>query len=156
MVTGERRHGRIDKRSYYYIDDIKDLNLNNDWDGITSIGAVVSELQYIHGGASNETRYFITSVDDCGTFKNAVRNHWGIEKNLHWTLDVIFGEDKCRSRKGFLAEMHAFLRKCAYNILTHWRQSNKEKSSKCSLRMMMNNGHADINVLEMVFKQYLC
>jgi hypothetical protein len=40
MVTGEREHGRIDKRSYYYIDDIKDLNLNNDWSGITSIGAL--------------------------------------------------------------------------------------------------------------------
>jgi predicted transposase YbfD/YdcC len=41
MVTEERGHGRIEKRSYYYIDDIKDLNLNNDWSGITSIGAFV-------------------------------------------------------------------------------------------------------------------
>ncbi|MDR0696820.1 MAG: hypothetical protein LBF68_04670 [Christensenellaceae bacterium] len=47
-------------------------------------------MQRIHGGASNETRYFITSVAACETFKNAVRNHWGIENNLHRTLDAAF------------------------------------------------------------------
>ena len=24
----------------------------------------------------------------------ALRGHWGIENNLHWQLDVSFGEDK--------------------------------------------------------------
>jgi predicted transposase YbfD/YdcC len=28
----------------------------------------------------------------------AVRTHWGIEKNLHWTMDVTFDKDSRRAR----------------------------------------------------------
>ena len=34
------------------------------------------------------------------SFGAAVRGHWGIENRLHWQLDVTFGEDQCRIRKG--------------------------------------------------------
>jgi predicted transposase YbfD/YdcC len=29
----------------------------------------------------------------------AVRLHWGIENQLHWVLDMSFGEDQSRIRK---------------------------------------------------------
>ena len=28
-----------------------------------------------------------------------IRSHWSIENQLHWVLDVVFGEDGCRTRK---------------------------------------------------------
>jgi len=32
-------------------------------------------------------------------FAEAVRDHWGIENQLHWQLDVTFQEDQCRIAK---------------------------------------------------------
>ena len=47
-----------------------------------------------------------------------VRGHWGIENNLHWTLDVVFREDDCRVLKGNAPENLNTLRKIALEILT--------------------------------------
>lgn len=33
----------------------------------------------------------------------ATREHWGVENQLHWVLDVSFGEDQCRARQGYAA-----------------------------------------------------
>lgn len=32
-------------------------------------------------------------------FSEAVRTHWSIENQLHWSLDVSFNQDQCRVRK---------------------------------------------------------
>jgi len=32
-------------------------------------------------------------------FAKLIRGHWSIENQLHWSLDVTFGEDKCRAKK---------------------------------------------------------
>ena len=45
------------------------------------------------------TRYFITSLQKTDEFAYAVRKHWCIESQLHWSLDVIFREDAARTRK---------------------------------------------------------
>jgi len=62
------------------------------WDGLSAIGAVKShaiEKDMIR----EETRYFITPLTSVERFTVAVRNHWSIENQLHWQLDVTFGED---------------------------------------------------------------
>ncbi|MGF6604621.1 putative transposase YbfD/YdcC [Paraburkholderia sp. GAS448] len=47
----------------------------------------------------------------------AVRAHWRIENNLHWVLDVAFGEDQCRVRVDNAAQNFAILRRIALNLL---------------------------------------
>ena len=44
-----------------------------------------------------------------------VRSHWGIENQLHWVLDVVFNEDRNRTRKDNAPENLAILRKLALN-----------------------------------------
>jgi predicted transposase YbfD/YdcC len=46
-----------------------------------------------------------------------VRSHWGIENRLHWVLDVVFGEDRNRTRKDNGPENLAILRRLAINII---------------------------------------
>jgi predicted transposase YbfD/YdcC len=53
------------------------------------------------------------------------RTHWTIENQLHWVLDVDFGEDAARSRKDNAPQNLALIRKLALNILRH----NPEKAS---------------------------
>lgn len=42
-----------------------------------------------------EVRFCVDSVEqDAQKIGKAIWNHWGIEKCLHWTLDITFSEDK--------------------------------------------------------------
>ena len=43
-------------------------------------------------------------LDDAANLGPVVRVHWGIENQLHWSLDVTFGEDQARLRRGKAAE----------------------------------------------------
>jgi predicted transposase YbfD/YdcC len=47
----------------------------------------------------------------------AVRQHWQIENQLHWSLDVAFHEDKCKIRVVYAAENMSRLRHIAQNLL---------------------------------------
>ena len=47
------------------------------------------------------------------SFGAAVRDHWGIENRLHWQVDVTFGEDHCRTRKGLADGNVSILRRKA-------------------------------------------
>ena len=45
------------------------------------------------------------------------RNHWTVENNLHWVLDMAFREDESRARKDNSAENFNVIRQIAFNIL---------------------------------------
>jgi predicted transposase YbfD/YdcC len=65
-----------------------------------------------------EVRLYITSM--CGSVEevaNASRSHWGIENNLHWVLDVAYGEDQCLTRLNAEAVNLAQLRRLSVNLL---------------------------------------
>ena len=47
----------------------------------------------------------------------AVRQHWRIENNLHWQLDVVMNEDQTRSRKDNAPATLAALRRLSLNVL---------------------------------------
>jgi predicted transposase YbfD/YdcC len=48
-----------------------------------------------------DTRDYISSVTpDAGKLLNAVRKHWYVDNQLHWTFDVTFREDESRIRTG--------------------------------------------------------
>ena len=60
-------------------------------------------------------------------FMQAVRKHWNIEINLHWSLDVSFKEDLSRVRIGHAAENLGIIRRVALNLL------KQEKTSKVGI-----------------------
>ena len=96
--TKEKGHGRIEKREYFLETDIDWLPQKTAWAGLKAIGAAkstVCEKEVIR----EETRYFITTLTNVNKFADAVRKHWSIENQLHWQLDVTFGEDGSRARK---------------------------------------------------------
>ena len=47
----------------------------------------------------------------------AIKQHWSIENNLHWRLDVTFNEDRCRTKFKNCPENLAIARKIALAIL---------------------------------------
>jgi predicted transposase YbfD/YdcC len=97
-VTKEKGHGRIEKREYFLETEIDWLTQKVAWAELNGIGAVKSTI-FEKGESRTETRCFITSLTSVERFADAVRKHWSIENQLHWQLDVTFGEDGSRARK---------------------------------------------------------
>jgi len=57
------------------------------------------------------------SESDAQKLGRAIRQHWGIENKLHWTIDVTFAEDACRIRTGHAPQNLSLLRRIALNAL---------------------------------------
>lgn len=92
--TIDADHGRIETRKYWITTDIDWLHGKENWRGLKSIGCV-ERIREIGENISFEKSYFIGSIEnDAELFAKAVRNHWGIENGLHWTLDMAFREDE--------------------------------------------------------------
>jgi predicted transposase YbfD/YdcC len=115
--TSERAHGRDEHRTYYVCDAPADLPDRQRWRGLKRIGVAIRET--LRGGQStDEVRYYITSKRmSARSFAAAVRGHWGIENRLHWQLDMTFGEDQCRIRKGYADANFSILRRTALSLL---------------------------------------
>lgn len=47
----------------------------------------------------------------------SIRNHWAIENQLHWSLDVTFDEDRKRNRKDNSAVNTSFLKRITLNLI---------------------------------------
>jgi predicted transposase YbfD/YdcC len=63
-------------------------------------------------------RWFLLSASLSAERMLAVaKTHWTIENQLHWVLDVAFGEDAARSRKDNAPQNLALVRKLALNLL---------------------------------------
>ncbi|MEI9897879.1 MAG: ISAs1 family transposase [Chthoniobacter sp.] len=117
LETVEKDHGRLETRRYWITEQIGWFADRALWAGLRSFGMVES-LREIDGQMTAEIRFYLGSIPaDAQTFARAVRGHWGIENQLHWSLDVAFGEDQCRVRVGHAAENLARLRHIALNIL---------------------------------------
>ena len=77
-----------------------------------------------------------------------LRSHWRIENNLHWQLDVTFGEDASRicSRRG--GENIALLRRLALGLL-------KRHPSKASIPTKRYEASLDVAFLEEILQKEL-
>ena len=115
--TMERKHGRIERRTYIQMLAPKSLPGFAHWKGLISIG-----LAFLHclrdGKETTEVRYFISSLPvKVKQFAHAVRSHWGIENSCHWCLDVTYREDESRLRDERLRENFAWLNRLTLSLL---------------------------------------
>lgn len=125
----EKGHGRIEERRVFATEDIDWITEKAQWSGLRSIIMVEAEREIIGGKKSLERRYFISSMAaDAEQSGAAVRRHWAIENQLHWSLDVSFNEDACRTRTGNAAENLAVVRHIGLNLL------KQEKTCKMGLK----------------------
>jgi predicted transposase YbfD/YdcC len=126
--TEERGHGRQETRTYLIIKDPEGIRNQEAWPDLSVIGMCVRERE-VQGKRSEEVHYFIGSRRmGARGYGQALRNHWGIENNLHWQLDVAFGEDGSRVQRRHGAENLALLRKLALMFLK--RHPGKESIAR--------------------------
>jgi predicted transposase YbfD/YdcC len=115
--TTEKGHGRDEHRTYLVCDAPADLPDIGRWKNLKRIGIAISETVR-DGKPTDDVRYYILSRKmSARSFGAAVRGHWSIENKLHWQLDVTFGEDQCRIRKGNADANFSILRRTALSLL---------------------------------------
>jgi predicted transposase YbfD/YdcC len=126
--TVEKDHGRFEIRRYWQSESIDWFADLKKWKGLRSVG-VVESVREVKGESSTERRYYLSSLkSDIALFSKAVRGHWGVENQLHWQMDVSFGEDQSRARTRHAAENLATLRRLALNLL------KRDKTKKRGIR----------------------
>jgi predicted transposase YbfD/YdcC len=124
VETFDVAHGRQETRTCYVVQDFQHLehfklaecNLSA-WTKLTSLIMVQSQTKR-QGKESTEKRFFLSSL--ALSAKDAltkVRQHWSIENQQHYPLDVVFREDTSRTRRGFASQNLAALRRLGLNLL---------------------------------------
>lgn len=117
--TLDKGHGRIETRRCQAVgelDWLELLGLKARWSEIASVACIESTRE-VAGRVETDKRYVISSLPaDSRRILHAVRTHWGIENNLHWCLDVSFGEDASAIRLRNAALNFSFLRRLAMNL----------------------------------------
>jgi len=116
--TSDRGHGRIEERTYYAMPVPDDSPLREKWQNLDTFVMGIFD-RTVDGVTSREVRYLISdlSSDQVARLGQCARAHWGIENKLHWVLDVSFGEDGNRTRKGHGAENLSKLRRLALGLI---------------------------------------
>jgi predicted transposase YbfD/YdcC len=116
-TTRDKDHGRAEERSCVVIEYVAGIRDRRLWPGLTTVGMCRRE-RTVNGASSTEVHYFIGSRRmGARRYAQALRNHWGIENNLHWQLDVSFREDASRIENRHGAGNFALLRKLALGLL---------------------------------------
>jgi predicted transposase YbfD/YdcC len=140
----EQGHGRIETRRVWVSDQVQDLGpeLLAAWPGLTTgsialIQRTRQDLGDFSGKVSVERQLYISTLsgaDDAAAqaLGGYARGHWSVENNLHWQLDVSFGEDLNRTRKGHGAQNYSRLCRIALNLL---KRDNRLKASIKSKRL---------------------
>jgi predicted transposase YbfD/YdcC len=117
-------HGRIETRRHTICHDVGWLFSDRrhmgefTFPGLQAIGMVERETLRA-GRIDKERHYYLCSAKlDAQTFGRVVRDHWGIENRLHWTLDVVFRDDRARLRSGHGPANMAIIKHTALNLLS--------------------------------------
>jgi predicted transposase YbfD/YdcC len=140
-TTRDQGHGRHEERSYVVIHHVAGLRDRPAWSDATSVGMCLCE-RTVAGVVSSEVHYFIGSRRmGARKYAQVLRQHWGIENNLHWQLDISFGEDQSRIQERHAAESFGLLRKMALSLL-------KRNPSKKSMARKRKAAALDTDFLE--------
>lgn len=127
-TTQEVNGGRKEYRRYCVLPAPRSIRQLG-WTDIQTIGMVYRE-RTVEGKTSSQMIYFISSLPPkVRAIAKHVRDHWKVENQMHWSLDVTFAEDASRIRKGNGQQIAAIFRRLALSII------KRDRTEKCSLRL---------------------
>jgi predicted transposase YbfD/YdcC len=110
-------HGRTEERRSFAVAASVLPPLVQRWPGVASV-VMVERLRHTAARTQQERHYYLSSLPPTvTTLHQAIRQHWRVENDLHWGLDVSFGEDHCRIRHLRAAENVALVRRMALQLL---------------------------------------
>ncbi|MDV2996954.1 MAG: ISAs1 family transposase ISCysp6 [Chroococcidiopsis sp. SAG 2025] len=137
-VRVESGHHRREKRQVtpVSIQQMGNLYKQAHWSGLQTVIKVV-RTRHLWNKTTQEVMFYLSSLPpDAQQLGKATRQHWSIENQLHWVLDVTFGEDACHIRTGNAPENLALLKRWSINLLnqeTSFKRSTRQKAKRASM-----------------------
>lgn len=133
----DKGHGRIETRVCILSHDLSGIEKRGEWQDLAGIAVMLREREdVISKKKSQETSYYILSnrAASAADIAGMIRNHWAIENNLHWSMDVVWGSDAHQVRDRNAAENLGRVRRfCAGLVkqVTGWGMSGKRVRKRC-------------------------
>lgn len=142
VMEPDNGHGRLDERQVWASGEVGWLcRRHPDWPDLRGIVCVEGKrLDFATGRQSVQRRHYLTSLDPrqvgAAHLGELVRGHWSIENNLHWCLDVSFGDDAARVRKDHGPANLALIKRHALGLLKRAipKASTPLKAQRTSLK----------------------
>src|SRR5258708_9092664 len=129
--TVNKDHARLESRECWVVsipEYLSYLRRFADWKNVSSLGKGVAN-RHLNGKTTTATRYFISSLIPTAQHALTIcRDHWKIENDPHWILDVAFDQDHNRVHKDHAPHHLAVLQHIALNLVT------QEKSTRSSVK----------------------
>ena len=142
ITITEKNYGRVEKRTYaiYAGPELENIVDLEKFKHVKEIGMAILERE-INGESSKEVHYHLLSKEFKATeYYKYARDHWKIENNLHWILDMHYNEDRCKDKA---KENIALLRKIAFNLTKLDKNLAKKTTKKIMIDLLL-----DINVFK--------
>jgi predicted transposase YbfD/YdcC len=141
----EDGHGRHEER---YVTVIYDpVGLPPEWPDVAAVVLVCRE-RTVKGINTSTAHYYITSLRGAAEeLGRLVRRHWSVENELHWVLDVAFGEDSNRTASGHAGENLGLIRRVAASLL-------QRDPGKGSIKAKRFNAALDENYMLQVLRGF--
>jgi predicted transposase YbfD/YdcC len=111
----EDGHGRHEERYTTVIYD--PVGLPEGWPDVAAVVLVGRERTAKGSGASTSHYYLTSHRGTAAELGRLVRRHWSVENELHWVLDMAFGEDSNRTAAGHAGENLGLIRRVAASLL---------------------------------------
>jgi predicted transposase YbfD/YdcC len=114
--TEETAHGRHERRRAFVVPFVQAPGKN----ALIDLVAVarIESWRTIDGKTTHKVRcHALSRKMSAETLLDTVRQHWAIENQLHWQLDILLAEDTTRNRKNNAPANLAILRRLALNTL---------------------------------------
>jgi len=147
-VTTETNRSRRERREYTVLPAPPSLPGLADWAGLKTL-VMVLRMTQVDGREHGEISYFLSSLPPkVKMLAKAIRQHWSIESQLHWVLDVTFSEDASRIRKQHAPQTSAMLRRLAVSILS------ADTSLKHTIRGKRYRACLSTDTLERIFLSF--
>jgi len=111
----EDGHGRHEERYVTVIYDPE--GLPPEWPDVAAV-VLLGRERTVKGADASTAHSDITSLrGTAAELGRVVRRHWAVEDELHWVLDVAFGEDSNRTASGHAGANLGLIRRVAASLL---------------------------------------
>ena len=146
----ETGHHRVETRKVWAVPvaAFGRLYKQEDWEDIQTI-VIVERFRYLWNTTTHEVQFYLSSLPvDAQLNGRAIRQHWSIENQEHWILDVTFNEDRCRIRSLNSPRNLAAIRRMSLNAV------NQETTLKCSLRQKRKRAAMNDEYMMLLLKSF--
>ncbi|MEG4529711.1 ISAs1 family transposase [Microcoleus sp. D2_18a_D3] len=146
----EKAHHRIETRKVgaVPVGVLGGLYKQEDWTDIQTI-VIVERFRYLWNKTTHEVQFYLSSLPvDAQLNGRVIRQHWSIENQEHWVLDVTFNEDRSRIRSLNSPRNLAVIRRMSLNAV------NQETTLKRSLRQKRKRAAMNDEYMMLLLKSF--